>query len=193
VNTAPIAGPARPLAAAGSSQSRLRTGNTDLWALSGGAQAVRVTAAGESFTPLLELWAPGGERLAASNEDGVLISLLPAAGDALLSLRAPTVQASGLYTLTVEPIATAPGPQACNASSDASAYLPVRQGSQVLLGRQRPVNGDEGWNAGMTPYVGRQARVTTLAGADGRGCPVVQVDVDQGQYGWRVRDMAVVE
>ena len=67
-----------------------------------------------------------------------------------------TVQASGLYTLTVEPIAAAPGPQACNSSSEASAYLPVRQGSLVLLGRQRPVNGDDGWNAGMTPYVGRQ-------------------------------------
>ncbi len=53
VNTAPIAGPARPLDAAGSSRSRLRTGNTDLWALSGGAQAVRVTATGESFTPRL--------------------------------------------------------------------------------------------------------------------------------------------
>ncbi len=123
----------------------------------------------------------------------MLTGLLPAAGDALLSLRGPTVQANGLYTLTVEPIAAVPGPQACNSSNDAGAYLPVRRGSLVLLGRQRSVNGDEGWNTGMTPYVGRQALVTALAGADGRGCPVVQVDVDQGQYGWRVRDVLVLE
>ncbi len=69
----------------------------------------------------------------------------------------------------------------------------MRQGSLVLLGRQRPVNGDDGWNAGMTPYVGRPARVTALAGTDGIGCPVIQVDVDQGQYWWRVRDVLVLE
>ncbi|MFZ2359208.1 MAG: hypothetical protein WA040_07665, partial [Anaerolineae bacterium] len=142
---------------------------------------------------LLELWAPGGERLAASNDGGVLTGLLPTAGDALLSLRGPTVQASGPYTLTVEPIAAAPGPQACNSSGEPGAYLPVRQGSLVLLGRQRPVNGSDGWNAGMTPYVGRQARVTALVGADNSGCPVVQVDVDQGQYWWRVRDLLMLE
>lgn len=45
----------------------------------------------------------------------------------------------------------------------------------------------------MTPYVGRPARVTTLVGTDWMGCPVVQVDVDQGQYWWRVRDVLVLE
>ena len=194
VSTVPIAGASQPLSVAGTNQGRLRAAQTDLWTLSGGdATAIRATASGESFTPLIELWAPGGERLAVGDESGVLTGLLPAAGDALLSLRGPTVQASGPYTLTVETMAAVPGPQACNASSDASAYLPVRQGSLVLLGRQRPVNGDDGWNAGMTPYVGRQARVTGLAGADWIGCPVVQVDVDDGKYWWRVRDVLVVQ
>ena len=189
----PVTATPRSLDAAQSSQGQLRPGNTDLWSLPGVGQAVRVTAVGEGFTPLLELWAPGGERLAASNDGGVLTGLLPTAGDALLSLRGPTVQASGPYTLTVEPIAAAPGPQACNSSGEPGAYLPVRQGSLVLLGRQRPVNGSDGWNAGMTPYVGRQARVTALVGADNSGCPVVQVDVDQGQYWWRVRDLLMLE
>ncbi|MEI2688372.1 MAG: hypothetical protein V9H69_01125 [Anaerolineae bacterium] len=68
----------------------------------------------------------------------------------------------------------------------------MRVGSTVILSQHRLVNGSDNWNPAMSAYLGRPARVTNLLGTDGQGCPVVQVDLDQKQYQWRVRDMAVV-
>ncbi len=190
----PIAATARPLSATGSNQGRLRAGSTDLWTLAGGeAQAVRVTARGADFTPALALYAPGGELRAVSDSNGVLVAALPATGESVLALRGPAVEANGPYTLTVQLFSALPGPQACVPNSNAVSYLPVRVGSPVILGRHRPVNGEEGWSAGMNAYVGQQATVTGLAGSDWLGCPQVQVDIDQGQFYWRVRDLLVLE
>ena len=43
----------------------------------------------------------------------------------------------------------------------------------------------------MQPFVGQRARITQLVGVDDQGCPVVNIDADQGQYFWRVRDMTL--
>jgi hypothetical protein len=190
----PIAATPRPLDWTQSNQGRLPAGGADLWTLDvDAAQAVRVTASGAGFTPMLELYAPDGGRLAVGDPNEVLVAALPAAGDSLLAVRGPTVQASGPYTLTIQPMDATPGPQACTGSSDAASYLSVPVGSQVVLGRHRPVNGEENWNPAMDAYVGQQASVTGLADADGQGCPVVQVDIDQGQFSWRVRDLLVLD
>jgi hypothetical protein len=63
----------------------------------------------------------------------------------------------------------------------------------VILGRHRAVDGDANWVSSMDQYVGRQARVARLAGTDTAGCPVVAVDVDDGQFYWRIRDMTIIE
>lgn len=189
----PITATPRPFDASRSTQGRLRAGSTDLWTLGGGeGQAVRVTAVGADFTPVVELYAPGGGRLAVGDPNGVLVAALRAAGDSVLVVRGPTGQASGPYTLTVQPFDALPGPQVCSSTGGAASYLPVRQGSQVILGRHRPVNGEESWNPGMNVYVGQQARVTELAGNDWVGCPQVRVDIDEGQFNWRVLDMSVL-
>ncbi|HRI55537.1 MAG TPA: hypothetical protein PK170_00405 [Anaerolineae bacterium] len=186
-----VQGVPRRLGAGSETPGRLRPGTTDFWTLtSSGQRAVHVTATATGFTPLVELWAPDGALLAAGAE---VTSLLPADGDSMLTLRATNVTDSGAYTLTVQPAAIAPGPQACISSGGAADYLPVQLGSTVVLSRPQPLPKDTAWDPARNAYLGRLARVTSLAGADWLGCPVVYVDLDQGQNLWRVRDMAVIE
>jgi hypothetical protein len=194
LSVAPVQATPQPMSTPGDSQGRLRTGVTDLWTFASDDQrALRFTAQAASFTPLLELWAPDGALLATGDRNGRLISALPVAGDYLLSVRAGDMRASGPYTITVEPAGALPGPEACDWHSEAGDYAPVRMGSTVILGRHRPVNGDAAWDSAMAAYVGRPARVTDLVGADGQGCPTVLVDIDDGNFLWRVRDVVVVE
>lgn len=186
-----VQGVPRRLGAGSETPGRLRPGTTDFWTLtSSGQRADHVTATATGFTPLVELWAPDGALLAAGAE---VTSLLPADGDSMLTLRATNVTDSGAYTLTVQPAAIAPGPQACISSGGAADYLPVQLGSTVVLSRPQPLPKDTAWDPARNAYLGRLARVTSLAGADWLGCPVVYVDLDQGQNLWRVRDMAVIE
>ncbi len=77
--------------------------------------------------------------------------------------------------------------------SDAMAdYGPIGPGSVVILGRHRPVDGDDNWAGGMDAYVGKTASITELAGVDPSGCPIVLVDIDDGEWYWRVRDLTLV-
>jgi hypothetical protein len=186
-----VLGTPRPLETGSETTNLLRPGGTDFWTLTGdGQRAVRVTAAAAGFAPQVELWAPGGELLAAGED---IAGVLAADGASLLTVRAADVRASGPYTLTVQPVTITPGPDVCSATGGAADYLPVRQGSVVVLSRQRPIPGDTAWDPAKNVYLGRTARVAGLASADWLGCPVVYVDIDQGQNLWRVRDMAVVE
>ncbi|UJR82434.1 hypothetical protein [Sandaracinus amylolyticus] len=84
-----------------------------------------------------------------------------------------------------------PTPQECGLTDATVQWGPIAVGASVTIGRHRPVNGDENWSAEMDPFVGRQARVQQLIGVDDQGCPVVHIDLDQGQWFWRVRDMTV--
>lgn len=80
-------------------------------------------------------------------------------------------------------------PRTCDMPAAAPQYGPLGPGSVVMLGMHSPWRGDANWAAEMNAFVGRMARVTELQGVDGSGCPVVRVDVDGGQYYWRIRDM----
>ena len=79
-------------------------------------------------------------------------------------------------------------PQLCSTEGEPN-YGDVRVGTSVVLGRHRAVEGADNWTEDMEPFVGRSARVTELAGADEQGCPVVRVDVDAGEFSWRLRDL----
>jgi hypothetical protein len=68
-------------------------------------------------------------------------------------------------------------------------YGPVTVGAEVVLGRHRMVNGDDNWTEEMSRWVGRRGRVVEQAGVDSAGCPGVRVDVDGGQWFWRIRDL----
>ena len=75
-------------------------------------------------------------------------------------------------------------PDACG-----GGYGAIAVGARVVLGRHRPVGGEDNWSSTMAAYVGRTARVVALVGADEQGCPGAHIDLDGGEWFWRVRDM----
>jgi hypothetical protein len=86
-----------------------------------------------------------------------------------------------------------PGPQACGLTDDTMQWESLTVGSEVILGRHRAVSGDDNWDAQMDPFVGRTAHITELIGVDETGCGVVHVDVDNGQWFWRARDLVITQ
>ena len=73
---------------------------------------------------------------------------------------------------------------------DGAAVIGV--GSLVRLGRHEPVNGERNWAESMELYVGRVATVVEEGGQDRQGCDVVKVDLDHGEYWWRVANLTPV-
>jgi hypothetical protein len=84
-------------------------------------------------------------------------------------------------------------PQACGLTDATATYGAVAVGAEVALGRHRPVEGEPNWVEDMEAFVGRRARVTEQVGVDEQGCPLVHVDVDDGEWFWRVRDVRLAE
>ncbi len=103
----------------------------------------------------------------------------------------PAVASGGGSGLFGGASGSGPGPQACGQREDSVRWEGLQVGAEVVLGRHRPVNGDDNWNDEMTQFVGRTAHVTELVGVDDQGCPLVRVDVDQGQWYWRARDLTL--
>lgn len=78
------------------------------------------------------------------------------------------------------------------------SYGPVAIGTRIVLGAHSPwtgrdssggqVQGDTDWNDEMAQWVGMAATVVALDGVDPAGCAGVRVDVDGGQWFWRLRD-----
>ncbi|GAB4201792.1 MAG: hypothetical protein OHK0013_14230 [Sandaracinaceae bacterium] len=87
---------------------------------------------------------------------------------------------------------TAGFPQECRMAEGRERYGAAVVGARVVLGRHRPVDGDDNWSEEMARYVGRTARIVGPAGVDGSGCPGVRVDIDEGSWFWRVRDLRPV-
>lgn len=81
----------------------------------------------------------------------------------------------------------APTMAACRSGAMAD-YGGVRVGSMIELGAHEFVNGGNNWADEMWDYVGQRARVTRLDGVDSEGCATVRVDIDGGEWQWRVRD-----
>ena len=79
-----------------------------------------------------------------------------------------------------------------------ASYGPLQIGSRIVLGTHTPWTGADGqggyvsqdtnWGDEMSAYVGQTAMITSLEGLDTAGCAIVHVDVDGGQWVWRVRD-----
>jgi hypothetical protein len=78
-------------------------------------------------------------------------------------------------------------PSECDQSTP--YYGPVEVGSLVALHRHRPWRGQDNWSRPMDAFEDTIARVVELAGLDPSGCPGVHVDVDGGQFFWRIRDL----
>ncbi len=94
---------------------------------------------------------------------------------------------------TPPPPAPPPGraPEQCGLTESTAEYGELTVGSVVTLQRHRFVRGDDNWDPQMERYLGRAAHVTRLSGVDEQGCPGIRVDVDAGQYYWRVRDVGI--
>lgn len=83
-------------------------------------------------------------------------------------------------------------PTTCDMSDANAQYGAIAPGTQVMLGMHQPWRGDANWSPEMARFVGMTAVITQLGGVDGAGCPTVRVNVDGGQYYWRIRDMRLV-
>ena len=90
-----------------------------------------------------------------------------------------------LEVLSQQPV----GRDRCGQSPEAIDYLGLQIGAPVRIGRHRSWYGDDNWATQMDAYVGREARIMDGAGIDAAGCPVVRVDIDQGTFAWRARDL----
>lgn len=89
-------------------------------------------------------------------------------------------------------------PQDCGMA--VPVYGPVVVGASVVLGIHSPWTGGDGeggvvtqdtnWAPEMTQFVGQRTTVTQLSGLDTAGCPGVRVQADEGQFFWRIRNVA---
>lgn len=80
-------------------------------------------------------------------------------------------------------------PQECGQDPFHADYGGLERGASVRLGRHREVDGDAFWAEAMDEYVGRITRIAGPRGVDEKGCPLVAVEIDDGEYDWRVRDL----
>lgn len=64
-----------------------------------------------------------------------------------------------------------------------------RIGDSVILGAHRYIDDDNNWAGEMLDYVGERATITSIEGADGVNCYIVHVDIDNGDWYWRVETM----
>jgi hypothetical protein len=73
-------------------------------------------------------------------------------------------------------------------------YMGLGPDDRVRLGRHTAIGGDDNWNAAMDAYVGCLARITELAGAEPGQTDLyrVRVDLDAGEWLWRVVDLEPV-
>lgn len=80
-------------------------------------------------------------------------------------------------------------PTTCDMTERNVSYGSLGIGSMVQLNMHSAWRGDANWTPEMNRFVGMTASITSLEGVDTVGCPVVRVNVDGGQYYWRIRDM----
>jgi hypothetical protein len=93
------------------------------------------------------------------------------------------------------PPATDPIPRYCGLAVQTAQFGVLRPGVEVVLGAHTFAGpGDDlNWSPEMSRYVGARALITSIEGVDTFGCPVVRVNLDGGQYYWRIRDMQLVQ
>lgn len=62
-------------------------------------------------------------------------------------------------------------------------------GDRVIIGAHRYIDDNNNWADEMMNYVGQEATITSLEGTDGANCYLVHVDIDDGDWYWRVENM----
>jgi len=80
-------------------------------------------------------------------------------------------------------------PQDCAMDPFHADYGGLERGARVRLGQHREVDGDAFWADEMQRFVGRVTTVVGPRGVDEKGCPLIAVAVDDGEFDWRVRDL----
>jgi hypothetical protein len=126
------------------------------------------------------------KRSQADQSEVALVTQIQQSGQYLLSVRSNTADTAGSYQLVVAETDQLPIPLSCDGMEE---YGPIDIGVQVILGRHDSINGSDNWNETMEQYVDQLAIVTALDGTDGSGCPTVYVDIDNGNWVWRIRNM----
>jgi hypothetical protein len=63
-------------------------------------------------------------------------------------------------------------------------------GDSVVIGAHRYIAGDNNWADEMLEYVGQVATITSMEGTDGTGSSIVHVDIDDGDWYWRVETLS---
>jgi hypothetical protein len=164
------------------------------------SHTIVITLSGETEQLHLALYDPKGNPIAAfdgsiNTGEPRLRAALAFTGTYLLTAQGVDAQSQGDYSLTLGLVETnaLPIPQACGMTDATADYGPFVIGSQVVLGRHRAVNGDMDWTDEMNQYVDQMAIVEEFDGVDGPGCPGVHVDIDNGRWFWRIRDMVLVD
>jgi hypothetical protein len=105
-----------------------------------------------------------------------------------------TAEDTDVYiNLPIETLGAGRIPTSCGQDAATVDFGPIAVGTKVVLGRHTPVNGDTNWNDAMDGLVGQTASITSLDGVDMAGCPRVKVDVDQGLWAWRIRDLRLAK
>jgi len=62
-------------------------------------------------------------------------------------------------------------------------------GDRVIIGAHRYIDEDNNWAEDMAAYVGQTATITSFEGTDGTGSPIIHVDIDNGDWYWRVETL----
>jgi len=63
-------------------------------------------------------------------------------------------------------------------------------GDRVIIGAHRYIDEDSNWAEDMAAYVGQTATITSFEGTDGTDSLIVHVDIDNGDWYWRLETMA---
>ena len=166
------------------------------WTFDGSAdQPVEISVEAENADIVLILYGPDGKEMgwASGPDEVVLTRYNPVDGPLMIVVHGAGEETTGDYTINLTELDIPPIPQACGMDESSIDYGPIDIGSFVTLGRHRPVNGDENWAEPMSQFVGFEAEVIELGGLnDNAACPVVYVDIDGGQFLWRIRDMILL-
>lgn len=93
----------------------------------------------------------------------------------------------------VEPMEATADERRCGQSDYDADYRGLQVGDKVTIGEHSDWYGYENWAPEMTDFIGREAVVEELIGVDNEGCPGAALDIDEGEFFWRVRDFHLVE
>jgi len=148
-----------------------------------------------TFDSVLDLLDPSGAVAVTDDDSGeglrsyVRHYVAPRTGYYTLVVRSFGGTARGDYSAIVRRVGLRVA-EACDGTATTADV--IDRGDRVLLGRHRPVDGDDNWASDMDAFVGREATVTEIGSTDGAGCAVVSVSLDGGDFVWRVRDLALL-